>query len=152
MNDSCHYYISKRDNFSILKDIIDTQKPVKTKDGDTTITWLDNKFKVAYDDNNLDLAFPRNTPVFKTSNGNQIRLTDIEKTEVFGGGELMSFYDLTYRLLINEKYDENSFEMVGEQYIKRAEFLLTKQNKIADKLPNNYAFIGHIRKLSLIHI
>ena len=67
-------------------------------------------------------------------------------TEVFGGGELMSFYDLTYRLLINEKYDENSFEMVGEQYIKRAEFLLTKQNKIADKLPNNYAFIGHIRK------
>ena len=67
-------------------------------------------------------------------------------TEVFGGGELMSFYDLAYRLLIDEKYDENSFEMVGEQYIKRTEFLLTNQNKIVDKLPNNYAFIGHIRK------
>ena len=67
-------------------------------------------------------------------------------TEVFGGGELMSFYDLTYRLLINEKYDSSDFEMVGEQYINRTEFLLLEQNKIADKLPNNYAFIGHIRK------
>tara|TARA_X000000950_G_scaffold171010_1_gene208479 strand:+ start:1523 stop:3127 length:1605 start_codon:yes stop_codon:yes gene_type:complete len=67
-------------------------------------------------------------------------------TEVFGGGELMSFYDLAYRLLIDKKYDEKSFEMVGEQYIERTKFLLTNQNKIADKLPNNYAFIGHIRK------
>ena len=67
-------------------------------------------------------------------------------TEVFGGGELMSFYDLTYRLLLDEKYDENSFEMVGDQYIKRTKQLLNNQKKIADKLPNNYAFIGHIRK------
>ena len=67
-------------------------------------------------------------------------------TEVFGGGELMSFYDLAYRLLVDKKYDENSFEMVGEQYIKRTEYLLINQKKIADKLPNNYAFIGHIRK------
>ena len=79
--------ILKRDNFSIFKDIIDTQKNVKTKEGDTTITWIDNKFKVAYDNNDLDSAFPRNTPVFKTSNGNHIKLTDIEKTEVFGGGK-----------------------------------------------------------------
>ena len=67
-------------------------------------------------------------------------------TEVFGGGELASFYDLTYRLLMDKIYDENSFENVGEQYIKRTEYLLSSQNKIADKLPNNYAFIGHIRK------
>ena len=67
-------------------------------------------------------------------------------TQVFGGGELMSFYDLAYRLLIDKKYDERSFEMVGEQYINRTEFLLSNQNKIADKLPNNYGFIGHIRK------
>ena len=67
-------------------------------------------------------------------------------TEVFGGGELMSFYDLAYRLLIDKKYDEDSFEMVGEKYIERTKFLLSNQNKIADKLPNNYAFIGHIRK------
>ena len=67
-------------------------------------------------------------------------------TEVFGGGELMSFYDLTYRLLINEKYDASDYEMVGDQYIERTKFLLSQQNKIADKLPNNYAFIGHIRK------
>ena len=79
--------ILKRDNFSIFKDIIDTQKNVKTKEGDTTITWIDNKFKVAYDNNDLDSAFPRNTPVFKTSNGNHIKLNDIEKTEVFGGGK-----------------------------------------------------------------
>ena len=79
--------ILKRDNFSIFKDIIDTQKNVKTKEGDTTITWIDNKFKVAYDNNDLDSAFPRNKPVFKTSNGNHIKLNDIEKTEVFGGGK-----------------------------------------------------------------
>ena len=36
--------------------------------------------------------------------------------------------------------------MVREQYIKRTEYLLVNQKKIADKLPNNYAFIGHIRK------
>ena len=58
----------------------------------------------------------------------------------------MSFYDLTYRLLINEKYDASDYEMVGDQYIERTKFLLSQQNKIADKLPNNYAFIGHIRK------
>ena len=68
-------------------------------------------------------------------------------TEVFGGGELMSFYDLTYRLMMDKNLHENGFETVGEQYINRTASLLSSQNKIADKLPNNYAFIGHIRKI-----
>ena len=54
--------ILKRDNFSIFKDIIDTQKNVKTKEGDTTITWIDNKFKVAYDNNDFSI-----TPFTKSS-------------------------------------------------------------------------------------
>ena len=67
-------------------------------------------------------------------------------SEVFGGGELMSFYELTYGYLIDEKYDTINSEMVGDQYIKRTEFLLSRHKKIADKLPTNYSFLGHIRK------
>ena len=67
-------------------------------------------------------------------------------TEVFGGGELMSFYDLSYRVMIEQKNNSNSFENIGEQYNSRVNFLMSGMDKIADKLPNNYHFMGHIRK------
>jgi hypothetical protein len=79
--------VQKRDNASILKSMIDNQKPLKTTKGDVSISWLDNKYKIAYDNEDFDSAFPRATPVFVTSKGDNIKLTDIEKTDMFGGGK-----------------------------------------------------------------
>jgi len=77
----------KRDNINVLKDIIDNQKPIETVKGDVSISWVDNSYKVAYDSGDLDSAFPRATSVFMTSKGDKIKLSDIEKTDIFGGGK-----------------------------------------------------------------
>ena len=67
-------------------------------------------------------------------------------SEVFGGGELMSFYDLSYKFLIEKDFSMSCCESVGDNYIRRTNYFLTKYKVVADKLPNNYHFIGHIRK------
>ena len=79
--------INKRDNFKVFKDIIDNQKPLKTTKGDVSISWVDNQYKIAYDKGDLDAAFPRATPVFISSKGDKLKLSDIEKTDMFGGGK-----------------------------------------------------------------
>jgi len=79
--------VNKRDNYTTLKSMIDNQKPLKTSKGNVSISWIDNKYKIAFDKNDLDSAFPRATAVFKTSKGDEIKLTDIEKSELFGGGK-----------------------------------------------------------------
>ena len=79
--------IKKRDNVNVLKSMIDNQKPLKTTKGNVSISWLDNKYKIAYDNGDFNSAFPRATPVFVTSKGDNIKLTDIEKTDMFGGGK-----------------------------------------------------------------
>ena len=79
--------ITKRDNFKVFKDIIDNQKPLKTTKGDVSISWVDNQYKIAYDKGDLDAAFPRGTRVFISSKGDKLKLSDIEKTDTFGGGK-----------------------------------------------------------------
>ena len=79
--------INKRDNFKVFKDIIDNQKPLKTTKGDVSISWVDNQYKIAYDKGDLDAAFPRGTRVFISSKGDKLKLSDIEKTDTFGGGK-----------------------------------------------------------------
>ena len=78
--------INKRDNFKVFKDIIDNQKPLKTTKGDVSISWVDNQYKIAYDKGDLDAAFPRATPVFISSKGDKLKLSDIAKTDMVGGG------------------------------------------------------------------
>ena len=78
--------IRKRDNIQVLKDIIDNKTPIETEKGKVSISWLDNSYKVAYENGNLDDAFPSATEVFMTSEGDKLRLTQIVKTDIFGGG------------------------------------------------------------------
>ena len=68
--------------------------------------------------------------------------------EVFGAGELKSFYDLSYRYILDkDKHpDISNMSDVADKYIKRTNYFLNTFSKVADKLPNNYQFIGHIRK------
>ena len=66
--------------------------------------------------------------------------------EVFGAGELMSFYDLSYKYILDKEPDLLSMDHVVDKYIKRTNYFLDTFSKVADKLPNNYQFIGHIRK------
>ena len=78
--------IRKRDNIQVLKDIIDNKTPIETEKGKVSISWLDNSYKIAYENGNLDDAFPSATEVFMTSEGDKLRLTQIVKTDIFGGG------------------------------------------------------------------
>ena len=79
--------ISKRDNKNILQDIINNQKPLETEKGEVSISWIDNSNKVAFENDDLDTAFPSGKPVFITSKGDKIRITQITKTDTFGGGK-----------------------------------------------------------------
>ena len=70
--------LNKRDNIEVLKDLINNQKPIETEEhGSTTIAWIDNKYKVAYESGDLETAFPRNTPVFITPKGDKLKISDI---------------------------------------------------------------------------
>ena len=79
--------LEKRDNINVLKDLINNQKPIETEVGSTTIAWIDNKYKVAYEGGDLATAFPRNTPVFITPKGDKLKISDITKADYFGGGK-----------------------------------------------------------------
>ena len=80
--------LNKRDKIEVLKDLINNQKPIETEEhGSTTIAWIDNKYKVAYESGDLETAFPRNTPVFITPKGDKLKISDITKADYFGGGK-----------------------------------------------------------------
>ena len=42
--------------------------------------------------------------------------------EVFGAGELVSFYDLAYRFMLEEKPEIQNMEQIGDDYIRRTSF------------------------------
>ena len=67
-------------------------------------------------------------------------------SEVFAAGELVSFYDLSYRYILDVEPDLSSMQNVVDKYIKRTNYFLSSFSKVADKLPNNYHLIGYIRK------
>jgi len=79
--------IAKRDNKNILQSIIDAKTKIPTDVGEVSITWSDNEYKVAFDKDDLDAAFPSGVATFTASNGKPLRITQIQKTEDFGGGK-----------------------------------------------------------------
>ena len=79
--------IAKRDNKNILQSIIDSKTKIPTDFGDVSISWSDNEYKVAFDNGDFDAAFPIGTATFTASNGKSLRITQIKKTEDFGGGK-----------------------------------------------------------------
>ena len=66
--------------------------------------------------------------------------------EVFGAGELISLYDLSNRYIHDLEQSLLNMDHVVDKYIKRTNYFLSNFSKVADKLPNNYHLIGHIRK------
>ena len=79
--------VAKRDNKNVLQDIINNQTPLETEKGEVSISWIDNANKIAFENDDFDTAFPSSTPVFITSKGDKIRITQITKTDTFGGGK-----------------------------------------------------------------
>ena len=67
-------------------------------------------------------------------------------SEVFAGGELQSFYDLANRFILNKDFSLTKMNEVGDDYVYKTEYFLGEFSKVVDKLPNNYLFLGHIRK------
>lgn len=78
--------IKKRDNKSVLQSIIDTNTEIPTDEGQVSIKWIDNALKVAFDNDDFDTAFPSGKPSFIASNNKSLRITQIKKTDEFGGG------------------------------------------------------------------
>ena len=73
-----------------LIDVINNQTKVETTKGTTTLNWISNIDKVALESGDLISAFTdkkRYKPIFTTNSGKQIKLTDVLKTDVFGGGK-----------------------------------------------------------------
>jgi len=79
--------VAKRDNKNVLQDIINNQTPLETEKGEVSISWIDNANKIAFENDDFDTAFPKGKEVFITSNGDKIRITQITKTDIFGGGK-----------------------------------------------------------------
>ena len=46
----------------------------------------------------------------------------------------------------HEEFENKHLESVGDRYVLRTKYFLSNYMKVVDKLPNNYHFIGHIRK------
>ena len=75
----------------ILLDVINNQTKVETTKGNRTVSWLSQIDKTAMESGDFESAF--NNPgkktykkVFMTDKGEEIRLNDILKTTMFGGG------------------------------------------------------------------
>ena len=79
--------VAKRDNKNVLQDIINNQKPLETEKGEVSISWIDNANKIAFENDDFDTAFPKGKEVFITSKGDNLRITQITKTDAFGGGK-----------------------------------------------------------------
>ena len=79
--------VAKRDNKNVLQDIINNQTPLETEKGEVSISWIDNANKIAFENDDFDTAFPKGKEVFITSKGDKIRITQITKTDTFGGGK-----------------------------------------------------------------
>ena len=70
--------IAKRDNKAVLQGIIDSNTEIPTDEGKVSIKWIDNALKVAFDNDDFDTAFPRQT--FIHCINKTLRITQIEKT------------------------------------------------------------------------
>ena len=73
----------------ILIDVLNNKTPVETTKGKTALNWLSDVDRVALESGDLISAFVKGKkykPVFVGDNGKQIRLNDILKTDMFGGG------------------------------------------------------------------
>ena len=74
---------------SIITNVIDKKIKVQTTKGDTTIDWLSPEIKAAFDTGDYQSAFKemgKYKNVFVTPNGDELKLNNILKTELFGGG------------------------------------------------------------------
>ena len=80
----------KRDNINILKTAIEKGTPLETSKGKTSLTFINDVDKVAFNSGDLDTAFYNNRrfkKVFRTDDGEEITLKDVVKTDMFGGGK-----------------------------------------------------------------
>ena len=74
------------ERIKILADFINNQKPLETTEGDRVISWMNPQNKVSYDNEDLESAFPRATAVFITDKGEKLKISNIVKSDAFGGG------------------------------------------------------------------
>ena len=73
-----------------LIDVINNKTKIETTQGKTSLSWISNVDKTAMEMDDLMSAFvtgKRYKPVFITDNGKKIKLNDILKTKIFGGGK-----------------------------------------------------------------
>ena len=77
----------------ILKNIINNKTKIETKAGSTTLSWISNQDKLSFDGGDMMSAFTtkvgrsvRYKQVFLSDDGKKLKLNDVIKTPMFGGG------------------------------------------------------------------
>ena len=69
-------------------------------------------------------------------------------TEVFAGGELSSFQDLVLPLFKKDGQEHSDLILQAKQkYIKRSGFIKKDFDRIVDKFPGNFLYLGFIQKI-----
>ena len=76
--------------FYTLVDVINKGTKVDTTQGKTSLKWANKSDRLSFEGGDMISAFTdgrRYKPVFVTSKGKEIKLNDILKTDIFGGGK-----------------------------------------------------------------
>ena len=74
----------------VLVQAIKDGTPIETNKGTVTLSWTDNEARIAAEGGDYDTAFKsgRNfKKVFVTDNGDELKISDVKKSAMFGGGK-----------------------------------------------------------------
>ena len=74
---------------TLISKAIEDKTPVDTSKGKRTLTWINDSNKQAYESGDFINALSANRkyiPVFFTDRGEKLKITDIKKSKMFGGG------------------------------------------------------------------
>ena len=73
----------------ILIDVLNNKTQIETTVGKTTLSWISNEDRLALEGGDMKSAFmlgSRYKQVFLSDSGKKLKLTDVIKTPMFGGG------------------------------------------------------------------
>lgn len=71
----------------VLVQAIKDGTPVETNKGTVKLSWIDDVNRINAESGDFDSAFPSRKKIFVTDKGDELKLSDLKKTAMFGGGK-----------------------------------------------------------------
>ena len=135
----------------ILIDVINDKTPIDTKIGKTSISWINNADKVALESGDMITSFllgKRYKQVFVSDTGKKLRLNDLIKTDMFGGGRgsgggaeqtaLMECAQCVYAAAIFGGERLNEIDGKDYYFINKKKFQTLKKNNFFIETATNF--------------